>query len=165
MRSRPALILAAALALAGCRHREITSLERKEAASDVSEAEFAVTMRDWSRAEGLYAKAAELCSDEGDVWANLGAVRMRQHNPSGARSAFKSALSAFEDDSRREPSDSLSVIRRASVLVILGRAEEARSLISKAQASNPDDRRLRSFVESNTLEKMISDPALKEISP
>lgn len=165
MTSRPALILAAALALAGCRPKEITSLERKEAASDVSEAEFAVTMREWSRAEGLYAHAAGLCPDEGDVWANLGAVRMRLHDPSGARSAYKSALSAFAADCRRDPLNSTSVIRRASMLVLLGRPDEARNVVSDAAARNPDDRRLRAFVEDRALEKMISDPALKEISP
>ena len=77
MSPRQALLLAAALALCGCRHREITKLEREEAANMASEADFAVTVKEWSRAEGLYSKAAALCPDTGDLWLNLGVVRMR----------------------------------------------------------------------------------------
>jgi Flp pilus assembly protein TadD len=165
MTFRPALVLAAALVLAGCRQRVITPLERDEAANDVSEANFALTLHDWTRAEGLYAKATELCPDEGDAWASLGVVRMRLHNPNGARSAYKSALSAYEADGRRNPADTALVIRRAYLLVLLGRQDEARSLIDRARSELPADRRLRSFVEARGLEKMTADPAIKELSP
>ncbi len=165
MRPRWALVAAAALILCACHPREITSLERKEAANIQSEADFAVTLRDWSRAEGLLAKAAALCPDQGDTWMNLGIVRMRLHNPGGARSAYKSALSAYEADSKRDKASSTSVIRRAYVLVVLGRADEARSLLNRERSDHPDDRRLRSFAESNGVAKMLADPGLKEISP
>jgi len=166
MRLRLALLAAAAaLILAGCHRREITSLERKEAANIVSEAQFAVTLRDWRRAEGLFAKATVLCPDQGDTWMDLGMVRMRLHNSGGARSAYKSALSVYEDDSKREPSNSVAVIRRAYVLVVLGRVDDARSVVARAQSDHPDDRRLRAFVESKGLDKMIADPGLREISP
>ena len=97
MRHRTALVMLAVLVLSGCHRREITSLERKEAANVVSEADFAVTLKDWGRAEGLFSKAVGLCPDQGDTWVNLGMVRMRMGNKDGARSAFKSALSAYSD--------------------------------------------------------------------
>jgi Flp pilus assembly protein TadD len=165
MRHRLALVAAAAIILAGCHRREITSLERKEAANVVSEAEFAVTLRDWSRAEGLYAKATALCPDQGDTWMNLGIVRMRLHDSGGARKAYKSALAAYESDCEREPVNSVPVIRRAYVLVILGRADEAKSLVARERRDHPDDRRLRTFDESNGLDRMIADPSLKDIAP
>lgn len=165
MRYRSALVAAAAILLSGCHRREITSLERKEAANVVSEAEFAVTLRDWSRAEGLYAKASVLCPDQGDTWVNLGIVRMRLHDAGGAKSAYKSGLSAYEADSKRDPSNTLPAIRRANVLVILGRPDEARSLLARVRQDHPDDRRLRAFMESNGLDKMIADPGLKAVSP
>ncbi|MFY9923624.1 MAG: hypothetical protein WAK51_04010 [Opitutaceae bacterium] len=165
MRRGAALALAAALVLAGCHRKEITSIDRLEAANMVSEAEFAVTIHDWARAEGLYAKATERCPDQADTWVNLGIVRMRLHDPRGARSAYKSALGAYEDDSRREPTNSMPVIRRAYVLVLLGRADEARSLVERARSDNPEDRRLRSFIEHDELTKMLADPSVKEISP
>ena len=165
MRRRLALIVAAALAMTGCHRREISSLTRKEAANVVSEAQFAVTLHDWSRAEGLYAKATGLCPDQGDTWVNLGIVRMRLHDKGGARSAYKSALSAYEDASDLEPANSMPIIRRAYVLVLLGRFDEARSLVEKAAAKRPDDRMLKSFVESKGLDRMQADPSLKEIAP
>lgn len=165
MTKHVALVLAAVVVLGGCRPRTITKLERDEAANVISEAEFAVTIKDWSRAEGLYAKAAALCPDQGETWVRLGVVRVHLHNPDGARAAYKSALSAFEEDFKRDPANTASVIRGASVLVILGRADEARSMVDKAYAKYPDDRRLRSFVEMKGVDRIVADPGLKEVSP
>jgi tetratricopeptide (TPR) repeat protein len=166
MRYRAALVLAAAaLASAGCHRREITSLERKEAANVASEGDFAVNLRDWARAEGLYAKAAALCPDQGEIWVNLGIVRMRMHSPDGARSAYKSALTAYSDDFDRDSTNSMAVLRKAYVLVILGRSEEAKALVDKAYGKLPEDRMLRNFIEGKGLDKLIADPSTKEISP
>jgi tetratricopeptide (TPR) repeat protein len=165
MISRLVLVSAAALVLAGCRGREITSLQRKEAASVESEAAFAVELHDWKRAEGLYAKAADLCPDTGETWVNLALVRMHLGDRPGARAAYQTALSAYEAQSDSAPADSKAVLRRAYVLVILGRADEARAAVEKARAKHPDDRRLRSFAESHGVDGMIADPGLKEISP
>ena len=165
MNFRPALALAAAVLLAGCRQRVITHLERDEAANEVSEANFALTLKDWGRAEGLYAKATEICPDEGDTWVSLGIVRMRMHNRGGARSAYKSALAAYKNNLKTEPVNSAFVIREAYVLVLLGRADEAKTCVEKARLKYPDDRRLRSFTESRGLEKMMADPGLKDLPP
>jgi Flp pilus assembly protein TadD len=165
MTLRLASVLAAAVVLAGCRAKEISSIDRKEAANVVSEAEFAVTLKDWSRAEGLYAKAAGLCPDQGETWIGLGVVRMRLHNPSGARDAYKSALSAYGEDIKRDPANTVPVIRSASVLVLLGRTDEARSMVDKAFAQHPDDWRLKNFVEMKGVDKIAANPGLKEVSP
>jgi tetratricopeptide (TPR) repeat protein len=162
---RLCLMLAAVFALSGCHRREISKLERDEAANMVSEADFAMTLKEWSRAEDLYAKAVKLCPDAGDTWVNLGVARMHQNNSSGARSAYKSALSAFKDDYEHNPAHTQSLIHRVYVLVILGRADEGRSLIETASAGNPNDRLLRAFVENKTIDKMLADPGLKSLSP
>ena len=165
MISRLVLLSAAALALAGCRPREITSRQRMEAANVLSEAQFAATLRDWKRAEGLYAKAADLCPDAGDSWLNLGMVRMHLDDRSGARSTYKSALSAYRADYDRDPANTQYVLRQAYVLVILGRAEEARSAVERARSKHPDDWRLRNFFENRGVDGLLSDPGLKEITP
>ena len=131
----------------------------------ISEADFAVTLKDWARAEGLFTKAVALCPDQGDTWMNLGIVRMRLGNKGGARSAYKSALSAYEDDLDRDHGNSVPVLRKAYVLVVLGRADEARSFVAKESARFPDDRRLQNFVAKNGVDRIIADPSLKEISP
>jgi Flp pilus assembly protein TadD len=165
MRYRPALVVAAVLALAGCRAKEITQLERDEAANDVSDADFAVTIKDWGRAEAMYTKAAKLCPDEADVWMNVGIVRMRLHNPGDARTAYKAALSAYRDKLKAAPAESVNILRIAYVLIVLGRPDEARSLIADSVQKYPDDRRLREFSDSKAIDKMLADSGVKAISP
>jgi tetratricopeptide (TPR) repeat protein len=162
---RAALLTAAVLALAGCHRREITKLERDQAASILSEAEFAVTLKEWPRAEGLYIQALTICPDEGDAWVNLGMVRMHEDNHDGARAAYKSAVSTFDDALSRNSADTKSAIHRAYVLLILGRADDARAGIEKARAANPNDELIRDFAERHGVDKMLEDPALKSLSP
>ena len=165
MRHRLALVIAAALALAGCRARQITQLERDEAANDASDADFAVTIKDWARAEGMYAKAAKLCPDEADVWMNLGIARMHLNNPGDARTAYKAALSAYKDNLKKSPGQAVIVIRIAYVLTLLGRADEARAVIADALQKAPGDGQLRDIVDSKAIDKMLADPGVKAISP
>jgi Flp pilus assembly protein TadD len=165
MRARLALAAAAMLALAGCRAKEISKEQREQAHLDASDAEFAVTIHDLGRAEGMFAKAAELCPDEGDTWLKLGIVRMQLKNPDGARQAYKSAGAAFKDAHKANPSDSSLVIKRAYILVLLGRPDEAQSVVADAAAKAPDDRRLQGFVEMKGVDKMIADPAVKQLTP
>jgi len=142
MTARLAWVLAAALALTGCREREITSTERTQAAADVSEADFAVTIKEYERAEGLYAAAAKLAPD-----------------------AYKSALKAYRQAFKHDPSDTTPVLREAYVLTILGKGDEARSLITDTRAKFPNDRSLQAFIDQKGIERMEQDPALKEIAP
>ena len=89
-----ALAVLVVLGAAGCRPppKEITSLQRKEAATLVSEAEFALQLKDLARAEGLLAKAADLCPDTGKYWVDLGSVRVRLGKKDAARTAYLAAL-------------------------------------------------------------------------
>jgi cytochrome c-type biogenesis protein CcmH/NrfG len=163
--TRSAWVLAAALALTGCREREITSTERTQAAADVSEAEFAVTIKEYDRAEGLYAAAAKLAPDTGNIWVNLAVVRMRLHRSSDARDAYKSALTAYRQAFKHDPSDTTPVLREAYVLTILGKGDDARSLINDMRSKYPNDRTLQAFIDQKGIERMERDPGLKEIAP
>jgi Flp pilus assembly protein TadD len=165
MTTRLVSVLAAALAFLGCSRREITAHDRDEAANMVSEADFAGTVREWSRAEGLYAKAADLCPDSGDTWDSLAVARMHLGDHSGARAAYKSAVSAYKAAFDADPTNSQPVVRMVYVLVVIGRQDEARSALDKAYRGHPDDRTLRAFVEDGDLDKLIADPGLKELAP
>eukprot|EP01031_Cornospumella_fuschlensis_P048113 gene48113-58932_t len=95
-----AAILGALLILiaAGCKPKaaDITSLQRKEAANLVSEAQFAMSIRDYARAEGLLTKATALEFDNGNYWISLGSMRVRLGQRPAAKAAYESALHAFE---------------------------------------------------------------------
>ena len=100
MNKAPYAVMLAALVLSsltGCGRKEITVLQRKEAANLASEAQFASTLRDYARAEGLYAKAAELCPDNGEYWVVLGVTRKRLKDNSGAKKAYENAVDAYGD--------------------------------------------------------------------
>ncbi|HEY1848814.1 MAG TPA: hypothetical protein VGG37_06395 [Opitutaceae bacterium] len=165
MTRRLALLAVLAAIASGCHRHEITQHDRMEAANAASEAEFAVSIKDLPRAEGLYVKAVALCPDDAETWIRLGVVRVQLHEGDGARKAYKSALEAFKDDFSKNPTHTASVMRAATVLVILGRPEEARSLVDKAYAKVPDDRRLKAFVEDRGLDRIMADPGVKSISP
>ena len=159
---------AAALLLgAGCKPRakEITSSQRKEAASLASEAQFALSVRDVARAEATYAQAAALCPDWGDYWLELGRCRVKLGNRGTAKDAYKSALAAYEFDATRNAASRVpAVFRQIYVLALLGRADDARALLAKTQKDLPDNRELRGFAEAKQLDQLLASPAFKEIA-
>lgn len=165
-----ALAVLVVLGAAGCRPppKEITSLQRKEAATLVSEAEFALQLKDLARAEGLLAKAADLCPDTGKYWVDLGSVRVRLGKKDGARTAYQGALQAYEAEVAKPKAglapESGPWLQQVYVLALLGRVDAARSVLATAQKKFPDSRAVRSFVEGKQIDQMIADPAFKLIA-
>jgi len=159
---------AALLFAGGCKPKPppVTSLQRKEAAGLVQEAQFALSVRDAARAEGLLAQAVALCGDNGNYWLDLGRVRVRSGNRSGAKSAYQSAADAYGAEAAApETKNSAQVIlRQIYALALLGRADEARALLAKAQKNLPESRDLRAFAETKQLDQLLASPAFKEIA-
>ncbi len=167
MKFLPLLLLSCVLlAAGGCKPkaRDIAPLARKEAANYVSEAQFAMSLRDYARAEPLLAKAAKLCPDNGDYWVNLGAARIRQGNKSGAKSAYEEARSAYHDAYEIDAKESEAALQEVYVLALLGRVEDARKALGKAQRRFPDDRAIRGFAENGQLDRILADPTFKEVA-
>lgn len=161
-------IIVAAVVLgfgSGCgRDKKITDLQRKEAAHLASEAEFAVTLRDFARAESVLTKVVELCPDTGAYWVSLGSARMRLGNRSRAKASYESALSAYEAEAKREKTDIEPWLAQVSVLALLGRADDARALLDKMAKRFPENRTVRAFIDQKQLDQMLRDPKFKEIS-
>ena len=158
--------LAAALAagLAGCSRKAISTLDRKEAANVISEAQFATTVRDLPRAETLALQAATLCPDTGDYWLLLGTLQVRNGKKGDAKSSYASALDAYKDQYKQAPGNSQLLIQQAYVLVLMGRPDDARAVIDKAHDRNPDDWGIKKLVESKVVDHMVADPSLKALS-
>ena len=150
---------------AGCAKKEITGLQRKEAAALASEASFAISIRDYARAEGNFAKAAELCPDTSEYFLGLGTARRRMENRAGAKKAFESALDASRDAYKRNSKNPQLLLQQAYLLALLGRVDDARATLEKARANHPDDRAVRSFIDSNQLNRLLADPSFKELVP
>ncbi|HVU25031.1 MAG TPA: tetratricopeptide repeat protein [Opitutus sp.] len=161
-------VLAAALLLAAAcskpKPKVITPLQRKEAANLVSEANFAVTLRDYARAQPLLEKAVALCPDDAESWVNLGIVRRRQGNAAGAKDAYQSALAAYREAAEQNPAEPERRMHEIYALALLGRVDEARAVLEKARKKNPENRPLRQFAETKQIERLLDDPRFKEVA-
>ena len=159
----PCLALAIALsASVGCAKKEASPLQRKEAAHLVSEAQFAATVRDFARAENLLDQATKLVPDTGPYWLSLGSMRVRLGQKDSARTAYKSALVAFEAAANKDPKDTDAAIQQVYVLALLGRVDDARKRQEKLLSRYPDNHEVRAFVEQKRLDQLLNDPVYKQ---
>jgi tetratricopeptide (TPR) repeat protein len=159
--SLPGLVLGLAL---GCTQRkEVTERDRKEAAYLASEAQFAVTIQEWARAEGLLAKAVKV-APTGDYWLSLGATRLRLNNRAGAKEAYQAALKAYAFDSARKNAVAEPWVKQAYVLALLGREDESRAMLAKAAQLFPKDVKVRALADAKEFEKMISSQNFKDMA-
>lgn len=160
-------LLAFAVALTGCKDKPaepvpVTRVMRAEAANLVSEAEFAMQLRDFARAEPLLAKAVEVTPDDADYWVLLGNVRRRLGQTDGARTAYRRALAAYESDYSKDATDVGALLQRIYVHALLGEVPQARTLLEQAAKDHPTDRDIQGFVRARGLDQMLADPAFKE---
>ena len=163
---RFALLILLACCVAGCsKKKEITPSNRKEGAALAGEASFAISVRDFTRAEGLLTQATQVCPDNPDYWVGLGTARRKLDNRAGAKEAFQSALSASRDVSKRDPKNSQSLLQQVYLLALLGKVDDARATLEKARTNHPDDRNVHAFVENKQLDRLLADPGFKELSP
>lgn len=163
----PVTVLAAGLAWApGCapKKKEITELQRKEAAHHASEAQFALTLRDYARAEGLLAKAAALTPDDGALWVTLGSARMKLNQRDAARTAYEGALRAYEDEAKEDKTDPEPWLKQVYVLALLGKKDTGRALLEKTAKQFPESRNVKLFVEGKQFDRMIADPRFTEMA-
>ena len=148
----------------GCTaQKQITERDRKEAAYLASEAQFAVSIHEWARAEGLLAKAVKV-APTGDYWLSLGAARIRLNNRAGAKDAYQAAAKAYAFDSARKNAVSEPWLRQAYVLALLGRQDESRALLAKAAELFPKDGKIRALTDPKGFEKMISSQNFKDMA-
>lgn len=154
-----------AMAGVGCGkagRKEVTDLQRKEAAHLASEAQFALALRDFARAEGLLAKAVETAPDASALWVTLGSTRVRQGKRDAARAAYQGALKAYEWEAEKNPADPEPWLKQVYVLALLGRVNDGRALLERAVKKFPGHRNVQHFIEGKQLDRILADPAFKE---
>ncbi len=157
------LSLVTLLGCTGCGPK-ITPIQRKEAANLVSEAQFALTLRDWARAEELLLKAAELCPDNAEYWLNLGMARRRQDNLTGARKAYEKSVAAYGAAYKAGDSkDPQQLMQQVYVYSLLGQPKNALKALKQAQAEHATNPSVRNFTEQ-TLERMVNDAGFKALA-
>ena len=140
--------------------KEITPLQRKTAANLVSEAQFAVTVRDQARAADLYEKAAALCPDNAEYWLGLGVSRRQLEQRPAAQKAYEAALQACRDAYAHDDKDPGPLIEQIYILALLGRVHDARATLAKVRAAHGDNAVVRNFTEQS-LNQLLADPGFK----
>lgn len=150
---------------AGCKPKGagITPLQRKQAASLASEADFAVAMKNLPRAETLYKQALELGPDMPLYWQTLGVIQRKQGNVKGARTAYERALDLYADEYKtgRKPE---SLAQQVWLFSLLGRQSDAEKLIKRAQADHPNDPLIRQLADPKKLEAMRQSPDFQALA-
>lgn len=165
---RPIFFLLSTLLLTlvtGCgpHRKQVTDLEQKEAALLGSEAQFAMSVKDWARAEGLLLKAVQKVP-AGDYWRLLGSARVHAGNKTAAKTAYLEAVAAYELEAKADTTKPDAWMKQSHVLALLGRIEDSKAAIAKAAKRSPDDPRARALLDPKQFEKMLQDPAFKEAS-
>lgn len=153
-------------ALSGCRGGDgkTAELRRKEADHLVAEADFAVNLREWTRAEGLLLKAAELAPEDGEIWINLGAARVMRGDKAQARAAYERALSLLAGAaSEKTGAPAEPWLRQVYVLVLLGREKEARTVLEKAGRRLDGNRELKDFIANRGIDLLLTDPVVARV--
>lgn len=130
----------------------------------VSEALFAITLREYPRAEGLMEKAVQLCPDAPDYRVTLGSTRIRQGKRDEAKAAYKGALEAYENVANKNENDAQSRLQQVYVLTLLGRVDEARAMLAKIASRYPADKDVRMFVDGKQIDQLLANPKFREIA-
>jgi tetratricopeptide (TPR) repeat protein len=162
------IVSCAVVMMAGCSKQqpakpraEITSLQRKEAALMITEAQLALSLRDIPRAEGLYLKATALCPDTGGYWMNLGSLQVQLNKKKEAKNAYESALAAYQDALKAAPANASAALQQVVVLALLGRVDEARETLGKVAKDFPTDADIKTFVAEKQFDLMLADSEFK----
>jgi len=161
-------LMAGVLALTGpaCHRKakEAAPLQRKEAANYASEAEFAVTLKDFARAAQLYTQAAGICPDDAGYWMNAGFCRRRLDQRAEARKAYEAALGIYREAASRDRTNLEPVTQEIRVLALLGRVDEAKSVLEKARSAHAGKPGVQNLT-AQSLDAMIADPGFKALMP
>ena len=121
-----------------------------------------MSLRNWAEAEAALTKGVSLCPDTGAYWVSLGSMRMKLGKRDGAKAAYKSALRAFETQAEKNKADAGAWLQQVYVLALLGRTEDARTLLDKAGKRFPEQRNVRLFIEGKQFDGMLADPKFKD---
>ena len=155
----------AALFLTGCSRepKEVTPAAKAEAASLISEAQFAMQIREFSRAEELIDRALKLRDDMPEYWVSLGMARRRQDNKSGARKAYEHALELHTERYKKDKTPE-ELVQQSFVLALLGKQDDALKLLEKGIKDHPDSAMLKKMADPRGLPRTFQSTDFKALA-
>lgn len=156
------VLLSSLLAGCGPGGKKVSERDLREAAALSSEAQFAMSLKDWTRAEKLLLQAIQITPDP-VFYHNLGSARMRMGNRAGAKEAYQSAISACDRLASANKATTDPLLKKVLLLALLGKVDDARALEKKIEKEFPKDKDVRAFVDGKKLDALVASPLFKEI--
>jgi tetratricopeptide (TPR) repeat protein len=158
------LACVATLLVAGCskKSKEVSAAASAEAATLLSEAQFAMQIREYSRAEELIQRALKLRDDMPEYWVSLGMARRKQDDKDGARKAYKKAL-GLHVERYEENKNPEALAQQAFVLALLGKNDEALKLLEKGLKEFPDSDVMKRMADPRGLPRTFQTAQFKEL--
>ncbi len=165
MKHLPLILCVAVALLGGCKGKPkvLSAGDRLKAENLVSEAQFSMQIREYSRAEELFKKAIEIREDYPEYWVALGMARRRQDNRDGARDAYKKAVGLIDDRYKAEK-DEKDLGQKAWVIALLGKTDEAGKFLQKSLKEHPDSAYLQKMADPRGLPHTFQTSEFKELS-
>jgi tetratricopeptide (TPR) repeat protein len=163
--SRPLSIICcvALLLVTGCSKKEVSPAAKSEAAMLVSEAQFAMQIREFKRAEELVQRAIDLREGQPEYWVTLGMARRRQDNKPGARQAYEKALGMHQARYKADKAPE-ELAQQAFVLALLGRTGDAVKLLEKGLKDHPDSAAYKKMADPRGLPRTFQSPDFKALA-
>jgi tetratricopeptide (TPR) repeat protein len=146
----------------GCskKNREVPAAIKSEAAMLASEAQFAMQIREFSRAEELMQRSLKLREDMPEYWVTLGMARRKQDNKEGARNAYKTALK-LHTERYKDGHQPEELAQQSFVLALLGRADEALALLNQGLKDHPNNSVMQKMADPRGLPRTFKTEAFK----
>ena len=85
-------------------------------------------------------------------------------NRAGAKEAYEHMRDEAHDLYHRDGKNIEALLQEVYALALLGRVDDARDALAKARKDHPDDRRLNVFSDSKQFDRILEDPAFKELA-
>jgi tetratricopeptide (TPR) repeat protein len=152
-------------AVTGCskKNKEVSAAVKSESAMLVSEAQFAMQIREFGRAEELMQRAVKLREDMPEYWVTLGMARRKQDNKGGARKAYTTALE-LHTARYKEGHQLEELAQQAFVLALLGRGDEALALLSQGLKDNPTSPVMQKMADPRGLPRTFKTDEFKALA-
>jgi len=123
-------------------------------------AQFAVSIREYRRAEDLLVKATTLCPDAVEYWMALGEARRGSGQQGPAEKAYGRALDLYRAMARSDPAAPEPRLFRNFVLARMGHADEARAAQARTEKQFPTD-----FVGAGICARQAARSSAGEVAP
>jgi len=113
-----------------------------------SESATALNAEDYSQAQSLAAQATSIDPQFAEAWVGYGMASVRLGQTDRARDAYEHALSLHQARHRANPADANQVFQQIFVLALLGRSDEAATLLKQAEIEYPNDKQISKLAEN-----------------